>query len=794
MGIRAGAREIGLTVNWRFSFVGHGTVMETTRGVVYLDVGNRLCPGVIDQHQDNSLGNSTSEILLRAPQLVHEHLLGGWLDLRDAGHNLEGRVFSPVIVTHVAPDFDAMVSSWLAVRLVEDGDFPPEAEALVAYAAMVDQGRYPVDLDRPETATHAIHMAYLATQNRNIPFEEQLRQGHRLLDHISGRLRAANEKSYSVANFLPSSMVSGRNAKTSVADSWRKEEQFSEERKLLDEDFLLFKEKDLPLQLSLDPAGVLVPADDGGVPIPTPAFFASAPVSSRLNKYWVRALGYPYFLCSYPARAEMQGPRVIISLDPNWSKDGRKPTLRGLGRRLEAAETIARASDVALIRRGVPRWPDGSCDNDDPWYDGRGHAYMIIDTPRVGTVLPLARLVGLATAPFWEVLLREVDVCILLPETAVADTTRSSAMQTPTSHPDTVWKAPLRSWCASTKWEQFDRPESVLAQRLPPLPKGLQVQSLQRCILPDGSGVAPNSSGIVRKGSEPTGRSSDFPARICPPFHVVNLSLDPSAELTAQDLHKWLEAVREGGEHPGRSFAVARVVFEEHFEAFLSMPRVINLFSPPGSEIRRDGGSFTVYTGHTVVMGGRGGSDANALFRHVCEALRYAAFQDEALQAYTRQIVQVIGGDTDSGQGRKDSASRSEELRRSFLRFHAGYVHMDALLDSHASIVYSGIRSALALPAQYAKAFGDIERLAELERSIEAAAASKAAEDASNARVTEERKLAGLVFIVGLAGVFQAFGVDYSSVHPIQFVTGVAVAVFLTGGFFYVRYKSTPPV
>ena len=86
--MRAGTKALGLDVKWRFHFVGPGSVVAPTRDAVYLDVGGALCPGVIDQHQDGTLGRSTAELVVRHPELVYRHLMDGWLDRRDAGQDV----------------------------------------------------------------------------------------------------------------------------------------------------------------------------------------------------------------------------------------------------------------------------------------------------------------------------------------------------------------------------------------------------------------------------------------------------------------------------------------------------------------------------------------------------------------------------------------------------------------------------------------------------------------------------------------------------------------------------------
>ena len=165
MGLLPGARELGLEVCWRHQFVGFGFRAQTTPGVVFVDVGGRLQPGVLDHHAGEKADTCASAVVLGNREAVYNHLLGPWLERLPCGGIAPGARWSPTMVTHKDPDWDALVACYLVERLVEDGDFPPFAEALVAYALEVDQGRYRLDAES-EDSRLAPHMGYLALQSR----------------------------------------------------------------------------------------------------------------------------------------------------------------------------------------------------------------------------------------------------------------------------------------------------------------------------------------------------------------------------------------------------------------------------------------------------------------------------------------------------------------------------------------------------------------------------------------------------------------------------------------------------
>ena len=182
--MRRGTRELGLKTTWRYRFVGHGSVLSAAPEAVIVDVGNHLGPGVIDQHQDASLGRSSSELILKHPELVYDHLVGPWLDAERSGADLSGRSWSPWIVTHRSPDFDGVVAAFLTQRLVEDGTLPVGTEALVGYSTQVDTGRYRVDPTSPETWREAVNLAQLVLTASEHPDEEVLTTGIALITEL----------------------------------------------------------------------------------------------------------------------------------------------------------------------------------------------------------------------------------------------------------------------------------------------------------------------------------------------------------------------------------------------------------------------------------------------------------------------------------------------------------------------------------------------------------------------------------------------------------------------------------
>ncbi len=154
------ALELGLSIDWRYHFVPAATKATSTPGLVYLDVGGALEPGVIGAPDAREVGPSASERLMRHRELVYNHVFGAL-----PGHPLPApgaplRTLRVCLVLRQMPDIDGVVAAWLARRLIEDGDFPPVAESMGLWATEIVQGRLKCVPEGP--ALRSPHLGYLA--------------------------------------------------------------------------------------------------------------------------------------------------------------------------------------------------------------------------------------------------------------------------------------------------------------------------------------------------------------------------------------------------------------------------------------------------------------------------------------------------------------------------------------------------------------------------------------------------------------------------------------------------------
>ena len=111
----------------RLSFVPNGSVLEPMPDKVFLDVGNRLCPGIIDHHQPGIGNECAASLILQYPHYILEYLKDTPVD-------------KITICTHFYPDLDAVTSAYFCHFLLLKKTFPPFAAGIAAYVRDIDQG------------------------------------------------------------------------------------------------------------------------------------------------------------------------------------------------------------------------------------------------------------------------------------------------------------------------------------------------------------------------------------------------------------------------------------------------------------------------------------------------------------------------------------------------------------------------------------------------------------------------------------------------------------------------------
>jgi hypothetical protein len=688
-----GAQALGLKVEWRYCFVPPGERAATTPGVVYVDVGGTVAPGIIDHHGQDGPGTCSAMLVVEQREQVYNHLLSPWLVRFEEGRVPADAVWTPTLVLHHDPDFDALVAAFLVRLLIAEGDLPRYARALAGYALEVDQGRRPLPLraaveaqdegalalDRREL--DAIHLAYLAIQSftgpdgRELSSGEKLRLGHELLECVLAGIAAARgDAPRRIDELMPGAHG---------VDSWRTDARFAPFAALLDRDLELFRE-DFRQGRKVD--SVPLPAADGGEAVPVRAFVAAGPPRSVLHKYWVRGAGFPFFICPLSDGAgqgsagRVPRRRIVLSLDPTFSVDGRRPSLRGLGFRLERAESAARRESGTEVRLGMPRYGGGYCDNPDPWYDGRGHEWTIVDSPLVGTALPYEDIVALATrGEFWKVPLASGSLYLVWAEPEASRAGRPPGSPEAGLRPFTGMSGTLAALYGESSQEKAPAGTST------PAAPGFRVQ------------------GWVRR----------FPEGTCPPLRIVEIAGEPDASL--EDL------VRHRREILGEripDFSLAHVRPGLHFSAPELIDRLLDelgggdlrplgVLSPEEERVLFNGHSVVTFAPGSVPTGGEPDPDL--------EVLLYGAFLYQTLQHFSERLSDLVP----PGKSRLVPGS-TQRLRADFLRFEARYYQLEVSRAPRARALFGEIAATLRLTELFDKVRSELDRLGEIEERVAA--------------------------------------------------------------------------
>jgi hypothetical protein len=401
-----------MEVEWLLAFVPPGTVAAPGPGMLYLDVGGSFGPGVIDHHHGTTRPCSAARQVYDRPDFAYGHLVDAWRSRIHPGGSATRCVLR--LVLHDGPDLDAMTSACLVRHLVEEGAFPTWSRAAVEYADRVDQGHE--RLGRGPQG-YALYPLILMVMNVG----EDLLRAH-AATCLGREYRGDELRAWLGIGLVEEIHRAGPHDSSGLPAAWAELVRELSERLDADRETYerLVREADGPDPILRRLGAIRVPSDEDGRTVEVNGAAIVRPHDCACNKLYMRSEG----LDGHPApltvirMRESPGMKpgrsqFVIALDPDAKVGERRPNLRGLGAALEELEQERRKQlgiEAIAERQGPARYPEHPGIKD-PWYDGRGHEYTIVDSPFSGSVLSFRDIESLLceiaagpdfSGPFWE--------------------------------------------------------------------------------------------------------------------------------------------------------------------------------------------------------------------------------------------------------------------------------------------------------------------------------------------------------------------------------------------------------
>lgn len=360
----------------RFTYVGPGSMAPSFIDIpdrLFLNVGNALRPGVIDHHQNHGDNISTTNLVINNAEFVASSV-----------NPLRKHDDPFFIVLSENLSFDGIMAVYIALNLLKSNHLPDGAELLARYADKIDMGYSSKNKNSLYSAFILLQNLQFKNNNYDVNWKTTFIQ--RFLPVIEYALKEQKKHRIPISDvdvFSCPRLFSAKDKKMIVDDQKRYE------AKLINPNS---KPKTLKLRLN---------SDLGGSEIVDSLLVRDVQNQNDKDrviffKDWARtdstrAPDKNGFVALSVFHSAEQGvnARCIISVRPDSNLN-----LRGLGALLEKAESEKRKSHfhgiddrVTDLVSGKPKTPRTGYSNSDPWYDGRGHGFTIIDSPRDGTFL-----------------------------------------------------------------------------------------------------------------------------------------------------------------------------------------------------------------------------------------------------------------------------------------------------------------------------------------------------------------------------------------------------------------------
>ena len=367
-----------------FAFVKFGTVLSGPEmGKVYLDTGNKLMKGVIDNHAEPGRPG-TALLVYKHPEFVKDHV----------GHLAPGEV---TLVLHENPDFDAITAAFFCQELLLRGKIPEVWQPLARYVDLADRDRLPTDWDFPSTPK-GIFLSFLRKapprKDKTFTYLHRVRRGFMILRYLTKWLE------HNVHDPEADPVVCFK-------DAFSRAHPFEELQVEAGQDYDIYREmiaKGEAFALELELPRCPFPQDSQAPLERKKATLLVSPKNPRSFFFpqWAALEGYDGTVIHKKRAQPGKQNKVWKPGDTRFgalSKEGseERVTFWGLGHLLDEKET-----EMRLTRGGPPRQTDEArrrppnYPNDDPWYDSREGETpgSILAAPREGTYLTVDELMA----------------------------------------------------------------------------------------------------------------------------------------------------------------------------------------------------------------------------------------------------------------------------------------------------------------------------------------------------------------------------------------------------------------
>ena len=336
-------------------------------GELWLDVGSRAAPGVLDHHGGDTPAWSAAQLVLES----HGDLVP--TDIDDTG--------TVTLVTHEHPDLDAVCATRLAERQLREGRLTSDHDALERIVQAVshnDQGL--VRTTDPLTCWPVVARETLASGLHDDA--DRLARGCRLLDRTLAVMEGGSTLAEAATRICdPEIAIALGHARQDYLEDL--------DRAMLFRVRLPVRSGDGDPQ-DVPPGPVATPGADrrwslvDGIVLDDPASSLFKELARGDTERSHGGSGFPLLVVGREtALLSAHGlQRHIISVDPTSGL-----CLEGLGSRLEGIEARLEDDRGGPTLEGRERPGDGmgrhGYDSKSPWYDGRGHHFTIVDSPGV---------------------------------------------------------------------------------------------------------------------------------------------------------------------------------------------------------------------------------------------------------------------------------------------------------------------------------------------------------------------------------------------------------------------------